>query len=208
MPVVSAVPVLSAVPAVSSVSSIAPVAAGQHSGPFGTPDWAGMLMPDTPLITIFLRGTLVYVALFFLLRFILRRQSATLGVTDLLVVVLIADAAQNAMADNYRSVPDGILLVAVIIGWAWALDALSYHVRWLERVIRPPALLLVKEGQPLWRNMRKELVTIGELESQMRQQGLESIRQIKEARMESDGSISILTGDGERHRKPEKRSAV
>lgn len=59
-------------------------------------EWAKMLIPDTPLLEIFLRGSIVYLALFFLLRVVLKRESGTLGITDLLVVVLIADAAQNA----------------------------------------------------------------------------------------------------------------
>ena len=60
--------------------------------------------------------------MFALLRFVLKREAGTLAITDLLVVVLIADAAQNAMADDYRSVPDGLLLVATIVFWSYALD--------------------------------------------------------------------------------------
>jgi len=66
-------------------------------------------------------------ALFLLLRLVLKRQSGNMGVTDLLVIVLIADAAQNAMASDYKSVPDGLLLVSTIVFWSYALDWLSYH---------------------------------------------------------------------------------
>lgn len=83
-----------------------------------TIDWNEMFSLGTPLLEIFIRGSAVYLLLFLILRIVLKRESATLGVTDLLVVVLLADAAQNAMADDYNSITDGILLVMVIIFWS------------------------------------------------------------------------------------------
>jgi uncharacterized membrane protein YcaP (DUF421 family) len=65
-----------------------------------------VFVPTASLIEIFLRGTIVYLFLFFVLR-ISRRQAATLGISDLLVIVLIADAAQNAMASDYKSISEG-----------------------------------------------------------------------------------------------------
>ena len=56
-----------------------------------------------------------------MLRLVLRRESGTIGMTNLFVVVLIADAAQNAMANDYRSVPDGLVLVATILFWSHVL---------------------------------------------------------------------------------------
>ena len=70
---------------------------------------------------IILRGTLVYLFLFCFLRF-LRRETGVIGISDLLVVVLIADAAQNTMSSDYKSVTDGAILVATIIGWDYVLD--------------------------------------------------------------------------------------
>lgn len=66
-------------------------------------DWQQMFVPQTPLIEIVIRGTIVYLALYTMLRVVLKRQRGGVGVTDLLVLVLIADASQNAMADGYRS---------------------------------------------------------------------------------------------------------
>nr|MBP7571903.1 DUF421 domain-containing protein [Acidobacteriota bacterium] len=72
-------------------------------------DWGRVFAFDTPWLEIVVRGTAIYLGLFLLLRLVLKRQAGTVGITDLLVIVLIADAAQNAMADDYRSVPDGLL---------------------------------------------------------------------------------------------------
>ena len=155
-------------------------------------DWKAIFLPDIPLIEIVLRGSIMYLSLFILLRIILKRQSGTLGITDLLLITLLADASQNGMAGEYKSIPNGILLVATIIFWDFALDWLSYKSPIFQRLIEPPPLLLVKNGQLLRRNMRKELVTDEDLMVQFREQGVSDISKVKEAYMESDGHISVV----------------
>jgi uncharacterized membrane protein YcaP (DUF421 family) len=155
-------------------------------------DWAKMLIPDTPPLEIFLRGSVMYLSIYFLLRFVLKRQAGTVSVADVLVLVLISDAAQNAMANDYTSIPDGLLLVATIIFWAYALDWLGYRFPALGRVLYPPRLLLMKDGRMMHRNMQKELVSPEELMSQLRLQGIADPSQVKEASMEGDGRISVI----------------
>jgi uncharacterized membrane protein YcaP (DUF421 family) len=161
--------------------------------------WADLFASQTPPLEIVLRGTVMYLTLFTLLRVVLKRESGTTGMTDLLVVVLLADAAQNGMAGNYQTVPDGVLLVATIVAWAWILDWMSFHVPLVERLLKPRQLLLVRDGQVLWANMRRELVTIAELESQLRLQGIDSFDRVHRAYMESDGRISVIADDHARH---------
>jgi hypothetical protein len=90
----------------------------------------------------------------------LKRQSSNMGVTDLLVVVLMADAAQNAMASDYKSVPDGLVLVSTIVFWSYALDWLSFRFPRFGRFIHLPALELICNGRVNRINLRKELITI------------------------------------------------
>jgi uncharacterized membrane protein YcaP (DUF421 family) len=171
-------------------------------------DWSRVLEPDVSLLEIFVRGTLMYLALFALLRIVFKRQSARGSVTDLLVIVLIADAAQNGMAGNYQTVPDGIVLVAVIIGWAWLIDFLTFHFPRLERIVKPPPLPLVVNGEVLWQNLRRELVSYSDLAAQLRLQGVADISEVEVAQMESDGRISAITKDHQRHDPiPEPRQA-
>src|SRR5262249_15775985 len=77
-------------------------------------DWHKMFALDTPVLEIFLRGTIVYLALFVFLRYVVKREVGTVGIADLLVIVVIADAAQNAMAGDYVSITDGVLLIGTI----------------------------------------------------------------------------------------------
>ena len=159
-------------------------------------DWYHTLAPQTPLLEIFLRGTITYLGLFLLLRLILKRESGMVGITDLLVVVLLADASQNAMADDYRSITDGLFLILTIIFWSYLLNWLGFRFPSIQRFVHPPPLQLVRDGHMVKRNMRKEFITDDELYSMMRAQGIDDLAQVKAAYMEGDGQISVITKDG------------
>jgi len=161
-------------------------------------DWQKMFVPDTSLLEIFIRGTMVYLVMYTLLRVVLKRQKGGLGVNDLLVLVLIADAAQNAMAGTYSSITDGLLLVAVIIFWSAALDWLGYHVPAVQKFVQPAPLLIVDDGRMLKENMAKEYITEDELLSQLRLQGLQDLEKVDRVYIEGDGQVSILRKDGQR----------
>jgi uncharacterized membrane protein YcaP (DUF421 family) len=127
---------------------------------FSEIDWHELFVPQMPLAGVILRGTLTYIMLFTVLRFLLKRQSGVIGIADLLVIVLIADAAQNAMAGEYKSITEGALLVLTIVFWNYFIDWLGYHFKPLQRFVRPPPLKLIKDGQMLFQNMRKEMITV------------------------------------------------
>ena len=92
-------------------------------------NWRQMFMPGMPVAEIILRGTLVYIGLITLIRVVLKREAGSVSVADLLMIVLIADAAQNAMANDYKSVTDGFILVATIVFWNFSFDWLGYRFR-------------------------------------------------------------------------------
>jgi len=157
-------------------------------------DWESVFVPSTSVAEIVARGTLVYLLLFFILRF-LRREAGALGISDLLVVVLIADAAQNGMAGEYKSVTEGAVLVGTIAAWDYFLDWLGYRFPAFGRLLRPAPLPLVKDGHVLRRNLRKELISMDELMSQLREQGVESLSEVRRCYLEGDGHISVIKHD-------------
>lgn len=162
---------------------------------FSDVNWAEVFTPTEPLIELFVRGTISYLGLLILIRLAFQRESGTIKITNLLVIVLIADAIQNGMAGSYRSITDGMILGGVIVGWAYALDWLGYRIPAIQRFVHPPPLLLVRDGQMQRRNMRHELITPDELMEMIRQQGLEDLTKVKKAWLEGDGRISVITTD-------------
>ena len=157
-------------------------------------DWKSVFVPTVSLAEIVLRGTVVYLLLFFVLR-VLRREAGALGISDLLVVVLIADAAQNAMSSDYKSITEGAVLVGTIIAWDYFLDWLGYTFPGFGRLLRPAPLPLVKNGRLLRQNMRKEMITTEELMSQLREQGVGSLDEVRRCYLEGDGHVSVIKND-------------
>jgi uncharacterized membrane protein YcaP (DUF421 family) len=167
-------------------------------------DWARVFAPSVPLLEIIVRGSVTYLAIFALLRILPSREAGGLNVTNLLMVVLLADAIQNGMAGGYSSVTDGLVLVVTILFWSYALDWLGYHVPGFERLIHAKPLPLVQDGQLLHRNMRQALVTKEELLEHLREQGIDDLSNVKEALLEGNGHISVVQYDEARHPKEER----
>src|SRR5262245_29045605 len=103
-------------------------------------NWGNLFVPQTSLLELFIRGTIMYFTLLLLLRIVVRRRMGSLSVSDLLLLVLIADAAQNAMAGEYKSLPEGVVLCGTIIGWSYALDWLAFCWAPARRWLEPPPL--------------------------------------------------------------------
>lgn len=160
-----------------------------------TPDWSTMFGFSLSPAEIIIRGSLMYWFIFILLRVAGRRDMGSLGVADMLVLVLIADAAQNGMAGEYKSITDGAILVATIIGWTVLVDRMSYYIKPLGKLLTADRVCLVEDGRICRRNLRKEYITKDELMSELRQQGVNDVSQVHRAYIEADGNISVIKRD-------------
>ena len=157
-------------------------------------DWNSMFVPTGSILEVAIRGSIMYLGMFALLR-VFRRQAGAIGMADLLVIVVIADAAQNGMAGESKSVTEAIVLVAVIVLWDWLFDWLGFRSKFAAKVLEPEPLVLIEDGRVIEKNLDKEMITHEELVSQLRQQGIENISDVKSARLESNGKFGIIKKD-------------
>ncbi|MDM0009472.1 DUF421 domain-containing protein [Variovorax sp. J22G73] len=162
-------------------------------------DLAELFAREYPVWHMVLRGTVVYWFLLLVFRFVLRRDIGSMGVADLLFVVLVADASSNAMQGEYKSINDGLVLLLTLIAWNFGLDWLSYRSPMVERFLEPVPEVLVRHGRVNRRAMKREMITREELDGKLREQGVEDIAEVRIARLESDGTLSVfkMRGDGE-----------
>ena len=161
------------------------------SGMLGSIDWRGLFVPSGSLVELAFRASLMYLLILAGFR-VFRRDAGSMSVSDLLVVVLIADAAQNGMAGEYTSVTEGAVVVATIFAWNYSLDWLAYRSRFMYWLVNPPALALVRDGRLLYRNLRSQLITRADLLEQLREQGVEDVQSVKACYLESDGRMSVI----------------
>ena len=154
-----------------------------------------MFVPTESVLEIFIRGSIMYLAMYGLLR-IFRRQAGSVGIADVLVIVVIADAAQNGMAGDSKSITEAIILIITIIGWDFFLDWLGFKSAFVGRLLAPAPLLLIENGKIVRRNLEKEFLTDDELESALRQQGLDKMDSVKKCYLESNGHFSVVLASG------------
>lgn len=154
--------------------------------------WRELLVPDVALLEMFVRGTLLYLGIFVILR-AFRRPTGQLSVADVLLITIIADASQNAMAGEYHSITSGFVLIGTIVFWDRLIDHLSYHHPWFARAAEPAPVVLIENGAMNRANLRKHKITTADLLSHLRQHGLEDPADAKLCQLESDGKISVVS---------------
>ena len=166
---------------------------------------ADLFRVEMPVWEIVLRGTAVYLCLFAIFRFVVHRDVGAVGIADILVIVLVADAAQNAMAGEYRTISEGLILVATLVFWNVLFDWAAYRFPWFERFAQPRQLTLVRNGRYLRRNMRREFVTVEDIAAKLRGVGVEPVADVAKVTLESDGEITVVRKDDKRPRKPRRK---
>lgn len=159
---------------------------------FEMPAWGGMFVPDLSLAESFLRGSVVYLSLLVLFRAILKRQAGSIGLPDVMLVVLVSECVSPALAADAKSIPNGLVAVFAMLFWNYTLDRLTYHWSWLERLLEPRPLELVRDGVPVRKNLVSEGITDDELAAQLRLNGIDDVAKVKVAYIESEGAVSVI----------------
>lgn len=157
-----------------------------------SPDWGEIFEISVSPLELIIRGSAMYLFLFLMFRVVVRRRVGAIGMADILILVIIADAAQNAMSGEYKSVTEGAILVGTIIFWNMAIDWVNFRMPALRPWLEPPPMLLIQNGRLLHRNLRHEYVTEDELKSKLREKGVKDYSEVAEAHMESDGNVSVI----------------
>jgi uncharacterized membrane protein YcaP (DUF421 family) len=158
-------------------------------------DWQKLFVPSASVAEIFVRGTVVYLALFMAMRFLPRRAIGSMGASDILVIVLISETVSNAMQGGADTLTDGLLLAAVVLGWATFVDWLDYKLpAW--HIGSAKELALVRDGKILEENLARQHITQDEVMSQLREHGLESTKNVAVAYLEGGGHMSVIIKGG------------
>lgn len=164
-------------------------------------DWASMFNPAVSLLELFIRGSIMYIAIFLVIR-IFRRQKGALNTADLLVLVLVADAAQNALSAEYHSLTEGAVVVGTIFFWDYVLDTLAFVSKPLNRLINGSPILLVKDGKLERHQLRKLMLTTDDVIEQLREQGVNDLQKVRRCYMEADGHFSVIREDENENVRP------
>ncbi|MFN7938859.1 MAG: DUF421 domain-containing protein [Bryobacteraceae bacterium] len=151
---------------------------------------------------LIVRGTVMYWLLFLLMRFVLRRDAGSLSLADVLMIVFLGSAAQNGISGEYKTIGEAVVLVGTIAFWNYLFDWMAFRYRWFARFAEPRVIPLIRHGRVLKENLRREMLTVEELQGQLRASGIENIGEVKHALLEADGHISVIQFGGSGVRAP------
>lgn len=154
--------------------------------------WHELFVPQMPFLEAFIRGSVIYWSIFLMFNFLTRRITVEASISDILVIVLIAEATSDAMTGDANSITDGLSVVATIIFWSYFIDMLCFFFKPVQAWLRPPPLAVILNGVMQKKNMRKQFLSEEELMTKLRDDGIERIQDVKKAFIEDDGHISII----------------
>ena len=160
------------------------------------PDWSAMFKPELSLLEVMARGTIMYLFLFLVMRFLLKREGGQVNIADILVVVAVVDGAQPAFSGDAQSITESAVFVLTILFWSWLLNWASFRFKRFAFLTAAPPMILFEDGRLQWKNMRKGLMSREELMQQLREEGgVDDLGQVERIVMEGDGEVSVVKKD-------------
>jgi uncharacterized membrane protein YcaP (DUF421 family) len=144
---------------------------------------------------IILRSIIVYVFILGAIRLFGKKELSQLSIFDLVLILLISNSVQNAMVGPDNSLIGGLVAAASLFIANYLLGLLIYKNKKIGKFLQGNPVLLVHDGKVIENNLKKEQITISEIEQAAREHGVESLSDVNLAILEIDGSISILSNN-------------
>lgn len=155
-----------------------------------------MFETTVPWPQLVLRAVLVYVFLLIGLRVSGRRQFAQVTPFDLILLLIISNAVQNAMNGGDNSFTAGAILAATLIVCNWLMGLAAVRWKWLETLVDGKPTVLLRDGKINHANMDREQITHAELMAALRNSGCRRVADVEYAVLEASGRISVVPRDG------------
>jgi len=147
------------------------------------------------LLDVALRTSIVYLALLVGLRLTGNRQLGQMSTFDLVLLLIIANAVQNAMVGPDTSLVGGLVAAGVLIGWHRVVDWWRLRSRGFAKLLAGEGIMLVNRGEVLAAHIRRAGITKDDLLQALREHGVGTVHDVRLAVLEPDGSISVIRND-------------
>jgi uncharacterized membrane protein YcaP (DUF421 family) len=152
----------------------------------------------TPWWEIILRTAVVYVVVLVLLRIAGKRELGQMSAVDLVVILVIANAVQNAMTGGDNSLIGGIIAASTLVAMNLLFDRIGIRIPILEHLFTSEPTLLLDDGKLIESHLDRENVTREDIEMSAREHGVDDLDDVAAAILERDGSISIIPREGKK----------
>ena len=147
------------------------------------------------LLLISLKSTIIYIFIVFAIRFFGKKELAQLSVIDLVFILLISNAVQNAMVGQDSTVAGGIAAASGLFVVNYIFKYLIKKFPKFSSAVQGHAVLLIYQGKVLHANCDHALFSMDELKAAVREHGIERIEDVDLAVLEVDGNVSVISND-------------
>jgi uncharacterized membrane protein YcaP (DUF421 family) len=159
-----------------------------------------MIVLQVPAWEIAIRTAVIYLVILVGLRLAGKREVGQLTVLDLVVLLLISNAVQNAMLGPDTSLIGGIIAVVVLLTMSVLLSQLRLRSQRLRRLVLGAPTVLILHGETIPDHMRREGLDEDTLQAALREHGVADVKDVEMAVLEVDGSISVVPAGQETRR--------
>jgi uncharacterized membrane protein YcaP (DUF421 family) len=139
-----------------------------------------------------IRATAVFFFVFLVTRVVGRRELAELEPFDLILLVVVGDLIQQGVTQSDQSVTGALIVISTIALLSVFVSWVSFRWRRLRIVTEGEPIVLIQDGKAIERNMRRERITIEDIEEEARKSEITSISELRWAILERDGHISCI----------------
>jgi uncharacterized membrane protein YcaP (DUF421 family) len=139
-----------------------------------------------------LRAVLVYIFLLVILRFVGKRELGQQNTLDLIVLLLIANAVQNAIIGADNSFTGAVISVATLVVLNETLNRTAFFSQRLSWLLNGSEEYLIKDGKPVTKSLFSSGISLPELRSIARRQGYADLGEVNTAILESNGVVSLF----------------
>jgi len=154
--------------------------------------WKDMFVMGLPLAEKILRPIIVYAFLVVSLRLSGKRELVQLNPFDLVVLLTLSNTVQNAIIGEDNSVLGGIVGATSLLVTNYLVVRFLYDHRKLDQLVEGRSDVLVEGGKVRTRNLKKELITLAQLEAAARKQGFESLAEVDQCVLEPGGTLTFV----------------
>ena len=141
---------------------------------------------------IVLRAVVLYVFVIFVMRVIGRRELSSMTPFDLVLMIILGDAIQQGLTQDDYSVTGAAIVVGTIASLQVLTSYASFRLPLLRPILDGQPIVVVEDGKPIERNLKRERISVEELTEEMRQQQISSLDEVQWAILETSGQISFL----------------
>jgi uncharacterized membrane protein YcaP (DUF421 family) len=154
-----------------------------------------MWILNISLLEVALRTIIIYVVVLVGIRLTGKREVGQMAPFDLVLLLLLANAVQNAMTGPDTSVTGGFVAAATLLVVNMMITRISFRSSKIRVALEGTPTVLIHKGKVAKRNLQKEHIAIEELEQILREHGISAIGDVGLAMLDVDGSISVLKKD-------------